>query len=468
MLFSSLVFLWLFLPAVFLVYRILPHKGQNLLLLLASLLFYGWGEPRYLFLMLFSITANWIGGLWIDRCTEKKRRVALIAVLTVNLGLLAYFKYYSFAADTLAALFGGQILPLKQIALPIGISFYTFQAMSYCIDLYRGSIQVQKSWLHLALYISFFPQLIAGPIVQYPVVERQLAERTLDVQGTAYGAKRFIYGLAKKVIIANAMAVRADEIYGLAPGQVSTGLAWLGALFYTLQLYYDFSGYSDMAIGLGRMFGFHFPENFDYPYISSSITELWRRWHMSLSGWFREYLYIPLGGSRKGRKRQVFNLLVVFLATGLWHGASWQFVAWGLWHGVMIVLEKLFLLNWLERCPRWVARVYTMLNFVLSVVIFRAPGLHAGIGWLRAMLLPAAGSGAYPCMRYLDGRTVLLALVGIALCGPIQTMLPRLKKELFKEEAPGALQAVTLLVLLFLCVMLLVSGTYNPFIYFRF
>lgn len=468
MLFSSLVFLWLFLPIVFILYRILPHDGQNLLLLVASLLFYGWGEPRYLLLMLFSITVNWVGGLWIDHCNGKKRRAVLAAVVLINLGLLGYFKYYSFAADTLASLLGGQVLPIRQIALPIGISFYTFQAMSYCIDLYRGEIQVQKSWLRLALYISFFPQLIAGPIVQYSAVEQQLESRTLDLQGTAYGAKRFIYGLAKKVIIANAMAMRADEIYGLAPEQASTGLAWLGALFYALQLYYDFSGYSDMAIGLGRMFGFRFPENFNYPYISASITELWRRWHMSLSGWFREYLYIPLGGSRKGRKRQVFNLLVVFFATGLWHGASWQFVIWGIWHGVMIVLEKLFLLDWLKRCPRWAGRVYTMLNFVLSVVIFRAPGLRAGLGWLRAMLLPAAGSGAYPCLRYLDGRTVLLALAGIALCGPLQTMLPKLKASLYKEETPGPVQGTVLLGLLFLCVMLLVSGTYNPFIYFRF
>lgn len=468
MLFSSLVFLWLFLPVVFLMYRVLPHKGQNLLLLAASLLFYGWGEPRYVFLMLLSITANWIGGLWINGCAGTSRRIVFIFTLLVNLGLLAYFKYYSFAADTLTTLLRAQVLPLKQIALPIGISFYTFQAMSYCIDLYRGSIQVQKNWFRLALYISFFPQLIAGPIVQYPVVERQLEQRTLDIQGTAYGAKRFIYGLAKKVIISNAMAVRADEIYGLMPAQASTGLAWLAAIFYALQLYYDFSGYSDMAIGLGRMFGFRFPENFDYPYISASITELWRRWHISLSGWFREYLYIPLGGSRKGPKRQIFNLLVVFLATGLWHGASWQFVVWGMWHGIMIVLEKLFLLHWLERCPRWVGCVYTMLNFILSVVIFRAPGLHAGLGWLRAMLLPTAGNGAYPCMRYLDGRTVLLALVGIALCGPVQTLLPRLREELFAQKAPGTVQGLTLLLLLFLCVMLLVSGTYNPFIYFRF
>ena len=274
-------------------YLFLPRKGKNVLLLVASLLFYAWGEPKYIFLMLFSITLNYLGGFWVNAAGERTRKLALAVIVLANLALLGYFKYYSFAGDTLAALFGRQVLPVRDIALPLGISFYTFQAMSYVIDLYRGKTQLQKSWFLMALYISFFPQLVAGPIVRYTEIEAQLQNRCVTVQDFSYGVKRFLYGMAKKVILANCFAARADEVFGLVPSAVSTPLAWLGALYYTLQIYYDFSGYSDMAIGLGAMFGFTFPENFHYPYLSRSVSEFWRRWHMSLSGWFKEYLYIP-------------------------------------------------------------------------------------------------------------------------------------------------------------------------------
>ena len=468
MLFSSLVFLWIFLPAVFILSRLLPLRGQNLLLLAASLLFYGWGGPGYLPLMLVSITINWAGGLLLAPLQGRPRRAVLWCVLLADLALLGYFKYYTFAADTLNSLLHWTVLPAREIALPIGISFYTFQAMSYVIDLYRGSCTVQKNWFRLALYISLFPQLIAGPIVQYGQISDQLQQRSADTEAVAYGIKRFCWGLGKKVILANAFAAKADEIFGLVPGVVSTPLAWLGAVFYTLQIYYDFSGYSDMAIGLGEMFGFHFAENFNYPYLSASVTEFWRRWHMSLSGWFRDYLYIPLGGNRRGKTRTLVNLFIVFLVTGLWHGANWQFVAWGVVYGILLIWERVYFKQKLQTLPAAVGHIYTMLCVVLAWVLFRAPGLRAGLLWLRAMLVPTAGSGAYPVARYLDGRILLLLAAGLLLCGPLQQALPRLKAALYSRRVPGKAQTAALLGTLFACIMLLVSSTYNPFIYFRF
>ena len=468
MLFSSLVFLWIFLPLVLILYRLLPGGGKNALLLVASLFFYAWGEPVYILLMLASITLNYLGGLLIDGREGTARKLCLALVVAVNLALLGYYKYYGFAADTLASLLGHPVLPAREIALPLGISFYTFQAMSYGIDLYRRRIGVQKSWFLLALYISFFPQLVAGPIVRYTEVEAQLRRRTTTLEGFVYGIKRFLYGLAKKVILANCFAARADEVFGLDPSLVSTPLAWMGALYYTLQIYYDFSGYSDMAIGLGAMFGFTFPENFNYPYLSRTVGEFWRRWHMTLSGWFREYLYIPLGGNRRGKNRTLLNLFLVFLATGLWHGASWQFVAWGLWYAVLLILERTLLQKPLAVLPAPLTWLYTLFFVVCGWVLFRAPGLRAGLLWLRAMLLPAAGFAAYPVSRYLDIRTLVLLAAGLALCGPVQALWPRLRRALYDKEDTGPAQGLALLALGFVCLTLLVSGTYNPFIYFRF
>lgn len=472
MLFASLTFLCFFLPAVLLGSRLFSLRGQNILLLAASLIFYAWGGPAYLVLMLVSITLNWAGGFLIE-CFGRgtaARKWALALTAAANIGLLGWFKYYGFFTDILRGLPGLGGIPVRQIALPIGISFYTFQAMSYVIDLYRGRIRLQKSWMLLALYISFFPQLIAGPIVQYAQIEQQLAQRTAGAGGMAYGVKRFCWGLAKKVILANAFAARADEIFGIAPAGASTALAWLGALYYSLQIYYDFSGYSDMAIGLGELFGFHFPENFNYPYLSASISEFWRRWHMTLSGWFRDYLYIPLGGSRCGRLRTCVNLLIVFLVTGLWHGAQWQFVAWGLFYGVLLVAERLFLSSLLKKLPLGgaLARVYTLFCVMLGWVLFRAPGLRAAAGWLRVMLLPTAGSGAWPVLRYLDARMALLLCAGLLLCGPLQAALPRLRSALSTRKTPGPAQTAALLAALFWSYVQLICGTYNPFIYFRF
>ncbi|MEG1126861.1 MAG: MBOAT family O-acyltransferase, partial [Oscillospiraceae bacterium] len=357
----------------------------------------------------------------------------------------------------------------RDIILPIGISFYTFQAMSYILDLYKGEIKVQKSWFSLALYISFFPQLIAGPIVQYSDVQTALHSRTITARDTSYGIKRFIYGLAKKVILANAFAAAADEIFGLAPDNFGTALAWSGAILYSLQIYYDFSGYSDMAIGLGSMFGFTFPENFNYPYISASVTEFWRRWHISLSSWFKKYVYIPLGGNRKGTRRTLINLFIVFLLTGLWHGANWQFVAWGAYYGVLLIIERVFLRKVLEnKYLKYFSNIYTLLAIIVGWVIFRAPGLKAGISTVLKLFIPTSGNSAYPVSRYIDARLMFLIIVGVLGCGIVQSIFPKFKVLLYNKERIYLVECIFELALLFICVMLLVSNTYNPFIYFRF
>lgn len=483
MLFSSLVFLWFFFPVVFIASRLLPpspllykNKGgaalrkhqpmraQNGLLLVASLLFYAWGEPKNILLMLFSISANWGFGLLVSMYPRRKK-AWLVAAVIVNLGLLGFFKYTDFTLSGLNALFGTNWY--AGIALPIGISFYTFQALSYVIDVYRKDTPVQKSWFKLALYISFFPQLIAGPIVQYPDIAEQLSARRITPDATAYGVKRFIYGLAKKVLLANSFGRVADQLFGLAPAALSTPLAWLAAIVYALQIYYDFSGYSDMAIGLGKMFGFTFKENFNYPYISASCTEFWRRWHISLSSWFREYLYIPLGGNRNGTAKTYRNLMIVFFCTGLWHGASVQFIVWGMYYGVLLVLERLFLGKLLAKLPV-VNRVYTLVSVLVGWVIFRAGGMRAALQTIAAMFIPTAGSPAHPLPRYLDSHLLTLLVFGIVFCGLIQVLLPKLKAALYTETHITTVQAAVQLILFFLCITMLVAGTYNPFIYFRF
>jgi alginate O-acetyltransferase complex protein AlgI len=340
MVFSSLIFLWVFLPVVLLGYFLSRHVYRNLFLLLASLFFYAWGEPVYVFVMMFSIVLNYYCGLWTGSASEAKSRLALFAGVTLNLLLLGVFKYYGFVVENINALFGFG-WEVRKLALPIGISFYTFQSISYLVDIRRGETRPQRDILKMGLFISFFPQLVAGPILKYHEFAPQIDRRKVTWKGFNEGAVRFIQGLGKKVIIANIMAETADEIFGLGIEEVSTLTAWIGISAYTLQIYFDFSGYSEMAIGLGKMFGFNIPENFNRPYISTSIKEFWRRWHISLSTWFKEYLYIPLGGNRAGTLRTYRNLLVVFFLTGLWHGASWSFVIWGVFHGFFLVLERL-------------------------------------------------------------------------------------------------------------------------------
>lgn len=464
MVFSSSVFLWIFLPVIFIAYNIVPGRAKNVLLLAGSLVFYAWGEPRYILLMLFSIAVNYFLGLLMERFRARKKLIFVIDIL-INLALLAYFKYFNFLADILNSLFGASIAE-REIALPIGISFYTFQILSYIIDLYRGQYKAQRNIINLALYISFFPQLIAGPIVKYRDIDEQLSSRVCTKEKTAEGIRRFIYGLGKKVIIANLAAQYVDQIYSTDPAGLTGALAWFGAILYTLQIYYDFSGYSDMAIGLGKMFGFEFQENFRYPYLSRSVQEFWQRWHISLGTWFREYLYIPLGGNRKGRIRTYVNLMIVFFITGLWHGAGYTFILWGLWHGLWQIVERLGFRGFLDR-HKVLSHVYTIFVFVVGWVLFRSENIaQVGVMFSR-MFVPWAYVGKSLLFHQLTGAKMLfLLLLAVLGCGVLQQLAER-------TGAAGKLKNtwVELLfcaVIFVICMAMLAADTYNPFIYFRF
>lgn len=466
MVFSSTIFLCVYLPLVLLGYYICPKKGRNLFLLIASLVFYAWGEPKYVFLMIFSILVNYIFGRLMDKNRGRQKRMKLLLVLSVviDLGLLSVFKYTDFIITNVNAIFGSSFDLLK-IALPIGISFYTFQAMSYTIDVYRNDVRVQKNLIDFGMYITMFPQLIAGPIVRYADVQDQLAERSVTTADFSEGVMRFVVGLGKKVLLANQMGAVWSEIYALG-GDVSALMAWTGAIAYTFQIYFDFSGYSDMAIGLGRMFGFKFPENFRYPYQSVSITDFWRRWHITLSTWFKEYLYIPLGGNRYGLARQALNLLIVWSLTGFWHGAGWNFVMWGLYYFVILFIEKLFLLKALDKLPKLFRHVYALLLIVIGWVIFASDDV--------SVLLPYLGSmfGANGAVGGMDVYTLFTKAVLIVICCVASTELP---KRLFlsatgamNEKAAFTIKSVMTIALLALSMILLIGDSYNPFLYFRF
>lgn len=466
MVFSSTIFLCVYLPLVLLGYYICPKKGRNLFLLIASLVFYAWGEPKYVFLMIFSILVNYIFGRLMDKHRENKKRLKLMLVLSVviDIGLLSVFKYTDFIITNVNAIFGANF-DLLNIALPIGISFYTFQAMSYTIDVYRNDVRVQKNLIDFGMYITMFPQLIAGPIVRYADVQDQLAERSVTTADFSEGIMRFVVGLGKKVLLANQMGAVWSEIYALG-GDVSALMAWTGAIAYTFQIYFDFSGYSDMAIGLGRMFGFKFPENFRYPYQSVSITDFWRRWHITLSTWFKEYLYIPLGGNRYGLARQALNLLIVWSLTGFWHGAGWNFVMWGLYYFVILFIEKLFLLKALDKLPKLFRHVYALLLIVIGWVIFASDDV--------GVLLPYLGSmfGANGAVGGMDVYTLFTKAVLLIICCVASTELP---KRLFlsatgamNEKAAFTIKSVMTIALLALSMILLIGDSYNPFLYFRF
>lgn len=466
MVFSSTIFLCVYLPLVLLGYYICPKKGRNLFLLIASLVFYAWGEPKYVLLMIFSILVNYIFGRLMDKHRENKKRLKLMLVLSVviDIGLLSVFKYTDFIITNVNAIFGANF-DLLNIALPIGISFYTFQAMSYTIDVYRNDVRVQKNLIDFGMYITMFPQLIAGPIVRYADVQDQLADRSVTTADFSEGIMRFVVGLGKKVLLANQMGAVWSEIYALG-GDVSALMAWTGAIAYTFQIYFDFSGYSDMAIGLGRMFGFKFPENFRYPYQSVSITDFWRRWHITLSTWFKEYLYIPLGGNRRGLARQALNLLIVWSLTGFWHGAGWNFVLWGLYYFVILFIEKLFLLKALDKLPKFFRHVYALLLIIIGWVIFASDDV--------SVLLPFLGSmfGANGAVGGMDVYTLLTKAALLVICCIASTELP---KKLFlsaagamNEKAAFTLKSVLTIALLALSMILLIGDSYNPFLYFRF
>lgn len=459
MLFSSVPFLFYFLPCVLLVYFLVPGTLKNGVLLLASLLFYGWGEPRYLLVMLAAIAQGYVFGLLIEK-SRGKRRAGLYLALSVllSLGTLAYFKYADFMIRNLNALTGLSV-PLLSLALPVGISFYTFQILSYTVDVYRGTVPAQRNLIDLAAYIAMFPQLIAGPIVRYSDIAPELRSRTHTLSDAAAGTRRFVLGLAKKILFANLLG---ELVSGFRASQEQSVLYfWLGAAAFTLQIYYDFSGYSDMAIGLGRMFGFHFRENFNYPYTATTIKEFWRRWHISLSGWFRDYLYIPLGGNRKGNARTWLNRFLVFFATGLWHGASWTFVLWGLWHGLFSVLEDCGAIPVDKLKGKRIGQLYTLLVVVLGFTLFRADTLSQA-GAMYAAMFSGIGLhwvGTAAVWAKFTPAFALTLCLALLLCTPVA-----------REHTPKR-ESVTFigsLGLLLLCMMYLAAGSFNPFIYFRF
>ena len=468
MLFSSTTFIYLFLPITIAFYYALKWNRtlQNIFLLIASLVFYAWGEPKFVLVMILSIIANWFFGFLVDKKRESKKISRLIIALDVafNLGILFVFKYLNFTNSIFGSIFG-KSLPIPEIALPIGISFFTFQAMSYVIDVYRGKGQAQKNILNVGLYISLFPQLIAGPIVRYETVADEILNRKETVDDFFDGFARFIVGLAKKVLLANTFAILADAAFNQV-GELSVTFSWLGAIAYTLQIFFDFSGYSDMAIGLGRMFGFHFLENFDYPYISTSVSEFWRRWHMSLGTWFRDYLYFPLGGSRVKKPRMVFNLFVVWSLTGLWHGANFTFILWGLLYFVLLTFEKLTGFDKKTGKAITVFKwFYTIFFVVLGWVLFRAENLSDVLSYIGAMFGVNATS-------FVDGmfigyfeQNVIMLVIGIIACTPVIKMI---KSKTGNTVVMNILSVVSLIALLVLSIASLVSSSYNPFIYFNF
>ena len=462
MIFSSIPFLYYFLPCVLLAYYLMPKAGRNGVLLLFSLLFYAWGEPRYLVVMLAATVLGYGFGLAMERFPKAKKGL-LIASVASSLSFLLCFKYADFFLENLGALTGRPIALLK-LSLPVGISFYTFQILSYTIDVYRGQAAAQKNLIDLACYVTFFPQLIAGPIVRYTDIARQLRCRDYSLAQFREGTRRFLIGLGKKVLLANLLG----EICAAwrQTTDASVLFAWLYAVSFTLHIYFDFSGYSDMAIGLGRLFGFRFPENFQYPYISRSITEFWRRWHISLGTWFRDYVYIPLGGNRKGKPRQFLNIFIVWMLTGFWHGAAWNFLFWGLWFAVLLIIEKTFLLRHLEK-SRVLGRFYVLLAVIFSFVLFDASGLSAALVCITQLLglggLPLSSPQAVYLLRS-NALLLTAAMVGA-------TPAPKIAAQAIARRWPRAaslLESVMLVLLLLLCTAFLVDGSYNPFLYFRF
>ncbi len=469
MLFSSMTFIYVFLPILFVLYFISKKKLHNFILLAASIIFYAWGEPKYLAIMLLTILINYLGAILIDKFRKFDKQILTVTIIA-NLSFLVYFKYFNFIINNFNNIFHSHLSVLN-VVMPIGISFYTFQAMSYLIDVYRKEVNVQKDIYKLSLYICLFPQLIAGPIVKYHDVEEQITSREINFENVNIGIKRFIIGLSKKVLIANTMGAIADKIFTQAPDAFGHGIAWLGAVAYTFQIYFDFSGYSDMAIGLGLIFGFKFMENFNYPYISKSITEFWRRWHISLSTWFKQYVYISLGGNRQGLVKTCRNLGIVFLLTGIWHGAAWNFIFWGIWHGFFIILEKILNIKEFEKQkhPIWVdilRHVGCILLIITGWVLFRSDSLSYALGYIGNMLgfiTVAKDVAVYKFEYYVDTIEVITFVAAI-LCS-----MPIFKNMIYiKNQWAKAFVNLWLLLLFLLSTVSIASGTYNPFIYFRF
>lgn len=479
MVFSTTVFLYLFLPLTLIIYYACPKKGKNIVILLSGILFYSWGEPIYVIVMLISTMIDYFAGLIMNKFEGRKlpRRICLIVSVVMNLSLLGVFKYSGFIAENINAIAGQQIIDINNMnffgidflpmnMLPIGISFFTFQSMSYTIDLYLGNVKVQKNPVSFAAFVTLFPQIVAGPIVRYDDVAKELDDRSITFDLIYDGIVKFIIGLSKKVLIANSIGMLWSAVKASEYASMSVLTAWLGILAFTFQIYFDFSGYSDMAIGLGKMMGFNFPKNFDYPYMSKSISEFWRRWHITLGSWFKSYVYFPLGGSRKGLPRTVINLAVVWFLTGVWHGASWNFILWGSLYGVVIILEKLFLGKVLQKLPAAVCSIYTMLLVILGWVLFDTADLAAAGGYIAAMF---GGSGILVdtvSLYYLATYAVIF-IICIIGC----TDLPKKAVRYIAEKAQSFVNygSVAVLTGMFvLCTAYLVDQTYNPFLYFNF
>lgn len=466
MLFSSISFLYYFLPIVLIIYFIIPNKAKNLVLFLSSIFFYFWGEPVYTLVMVFAAFSGYIHGIIIDKFRGKVgSKVALISSLVIGLGLLGFFKYTDFFIENINTLFSSNI-NLVKIALPIGISFYTFQILSYTIDLYRGNTTVQKNFLNFATYVVLFPQLIAGPIVRYVDVENELKSRKHSLELVSYGITRFIIGLSKKVLLANTLGEFCEIVK--TSNDPSVVFYWLYAISYALHIYFDFSGYSDMAIGLGKIFGFNFPENFNYPYISKSVTEFWRRWHISLSSWFRDYVYIPLGGNKVPKLKWIRNIFIVWGLTGFWHGAGWNFIMWGLLFAIMLLLEKTVLKTFLEKIPTILKRIYVIFVLLISWVLFDATTLTVAcerIGYMFGKDLPLISTETvYYVLSYL-----VVFIIGFIACTPIcKNILIKLKENKMMRKAINFVEPFVLLTLITLCTAYLIDGSFNPFLYFRF
>ena len=463
MLFTSISFLYYFLPIVIILYFIVPKKFKNFILFLSSIFFYFCGEPIYTFLMIGEIFIAYVGVRYLEKHRKKS---ILVSLLAIHIGALGLFKYSDFTINNINQIFGSKI-PLLKLALPIGISFYTFQIISYVVDVYRGKVKAQKSFLKLATYVSLFPQLIAGPIVRYETIEKELDSRTINFENFAYGVRRFVIGLGKKVLIANMLGELCDVFS--TTNEKSILFYWIFAISYSLQIYFDFSAYSDMAIGLGRMFGFHFLENFNYPYISKSITEFWRRWHMSLSSWFRDYVYIPLGGNRKGTIILVRNIFIVWALTGIWHGANWTFVIWGLMFGIMLIIEKLFLTKHLEKMPSILQRIYVLFTVMISFIIFNANSIVEA--WNNIIGLFGANGESLinaSTVYYLKSYLVVLVIAIIGSTPLLKNIIEKLKTKTNANKIINLLEPIAMASILIIVTAYLVDNSYNPFLYFRF
>ena len=463
MLFTSISFLYYFLPIVIILYFIVPKKFKNFILFVSSIFFYFCGEPIYTFLMIGEIFIAYVGARYLEKHRKKS---ILVSLLAIHIGALGLFKYSDFTINNINQIFGSKI-PLLKLALPIGISFYTFQIISYVVDVYRGKVKAQKSFLKLATYVSLFPQLIAGPIVRYETIEKELDNRTSNFENFAYGVRRFVIGLGKKVLIANMLGELCDVFS--TTNEKSVLFYWIFAISYSLQIYFDFSAYSDMAIGLGRMFGFHFLENFNYPYISKSISEFWRRWHMSLSSWFRDYVYIPLGGNRKGTIILVRNIFIVWALTGIWHGANWTFVIWGLMYGIMLIIEKLLLTKHLEKMPSILQRIYVLFTVMISFIIFNANSI--GEAWNNIIGLFGANGESLinaSTVYYLKSYLVVLVIAIIGSTPLLKNIIEKLKTKTNANKIINLLEPIAMASILIIVTAYLVDNSYNPFLYFRF